>query len=65
MNASGSRVTVRPMPIQLAMVGLVVADMRRSLDFYRALGLAGSTGKTRTRMGSRMLARDSPLDSAE
>ena len=22
------------MPIQLAMVGLVVADMRRSLDFY-------------------------------
>jgi catechol 2,3-dioxygenase-like lactoylglutathione lyase family enzyme len=27
------------MPIQLAMVGLVVADMRRSLDFYRALGL--------------------------
>ena len=27
------------MPIQLAMVGLVVTDMRRSLDFYRALGL--------------------------
>jgi predicted lactoylglutathione lyase len=27
------------MPIQLAMVGLVVADMRRSLDFYRQLGL--------------------------
>lgn len=27
------------MPIQLAMVGLVVADMRRSLDFYRAVGL--------------------------
>lgn len=27
------------MPIQLAMVGLVVADMKRSLDFYRALGL--------------------------
>ena len=27
------------MGIQLAMVGLVVADMRRSLDFYRALGL--------------------------
>ncbi|MGH2381980.1 MAG: VOC family protein [Candidatus Limnocylindria bacterium] len=27
------------MPIQLAMVGLVVADIRRSLDFYRALGL--------------------------
>jgi catechol 2,3-dioxygenase-like lactoylglutathione lyase family enzyme len=27
------------MRIQLAMVGLVVADMRRSLDFYRSLGL--------------------------
>jgi len=27
------------MPIQLAMVGLVVGDMRRSLDFYRHLGL--------------------------
>jgi catechol 2,3-dioxygenase-like lactoylglutathione lyase family enzyme len=27
------------MPIQLAMVGLVVADMRRSLEFYRRLGL--------------------------
>ncbi|MGH2446735.1 MAG: VOC family protein [Candidatus Limnocylindria bacterium] len=27
------------MPIQLAMVGLVVSDMKRSLDFYRALGL--------------------------
>lgn len=27
------------MSIQLAMVGLVVADMKRSLDFYRALGL--------------------------
>jgi catechol 2,3-dioxygenase-like lactoylglutathione lyase family enzyme len=27
------------MPIQLAMVGLVVADMKRSLDFYRHLGL--------------------------
>ncbi len=27
------------MPIQLAMVGLVVADMRRSLEFYRHLGL--------------------------
>ena len=28
------------MPIQLAMVGLVVSEMRRSLDFYRHLGLA-------------------------
>lgn len=27
------------MPIQLAMVGLVVSDMRRSLEFYRRLGL--------------------------
>ena len=27
------------MPIQLAMVGLVVSDMKRSLDFYRHLGL--------------------------
>jgi catechol 2,3-dioxygenase-like lactoylglutathione lyase family enzyme len=27
------------MPIQLAMVGLVVRDMRRSLAFYRRLGL--------------------------
>jgi len=27
------------MPIQLAMVGLVVADMKRSLAFYRRLGL--------------------------
>lgn len=27
------------MSIQLAMVGLVVADMRRSLEFYRRLGL--------------------------
>jgi catechol 2,3-dioxygenase-like lactoylglutathione lyase family enzyme len=27
------------MPIQLAMVGLVVADMPRSLAFYRRLGL--------------------------
>ena len=27
------------MPIQLAMVGLVVGDMRRSLEFYRRLGL--------------------------
>jgi len=27
------------MPIQLAMVGMVVADMRRSLEFYRRLGL--------------------------
>jgi len=28
------------MPIQLAMVGLVVGDMKRSLEFYRRLGLA-------------------------
>jgi catechol 2,3-dioxygenase-like lactoylglutathione lyase family enzyme len=28
------------MSIQLAMVGLVVSDMKRSLDFYRHLGLA-------------------------
>lgn len=27
------------MTIQLAMVGLVVSDMKRSLDFYRRLGL--------------------------
>ena len=27
------------MPIQLAMVGLVVGDMKRSLEFYRRLGL--------------------------
>ena len=27
------------MPIQLAMVGLVVSDMKRSLEFYRRLGL--------------------------
>jgi predicted lactoylglutathione lyase len=27
------------MTIQLAMVGLVVADMRRSLEFYRRVGL--------------------------
>jgi catechol 2,3-dioxygenase-like lactoylglutathione lyase family enzyme len=27
------------MPIQLAMVGLVVGDMKRSLAFYRRLGL--------------------------
>jgi catechol 2,3-dioxygenase-like lactoylglutathione lyase family enzyme len=27
------------MSIQLAMVGLVVSDMRRSLEFYRRLGL--------------------------
>jgi catechol 2,3-dioxygenase-like lactoylglutathione lyase family enzyme len=27
------------MPIQLAMVGLVVSDMRRTLAFYRRLGL--------------------------
>ena len=27
------------MPIQLAMVGLVVSDMRRTLQFYRRLGL--------------------------
>jgi predicted lactoylglutathione lyase len=27
------------MSIQLAMVGLVVTDMKRSLDFYRRLGL--------------------------
>ena len=27
------------MPIQLAMVGLVVSDMRRALEFYRRLGL--------------------------
>ena len=27
------------MPIQLAMVGLVVSDMKRSLAFYRRLGL--------------------------
>jgi catechol 2,3-dioxygenase-like lactoylglutathione lyase family enzyme len=27
------------MPIQVAMVGLVVSDMKRSLDFYRRLGL--------------------------
>jgi catechol 2,3-dioxygenase-like lactoylglutathione lyase family enzyme len=27
------------MPIQLAMVGLVVSDMKRSLKFYRRLGL--------------------------
>jgi catechol 2,3-dioxygenase-like lactoylglutathione lyase family enzyme len=27
------------MSIQLAMVGLVVADMKRSLEFYRRLGL--------------------------
>ena len=27
------------MSIQLAMVGLVVADMARSLEFYRRLGL--------------------------
>ena len=27
------------MSIQLAMVGLVVGDMRRSLEFYRRLGL--------------------------
>jgi len=27
------------MSIQLAMVGLVVSDMKRSLDFYRRLGL--------------------------
>jgi catechol 2,3-dioxygenase-like lactoylglutathione lyase family enzyme len=27
------------LPIQLAMVGLVVADMKRSLAFYRRLGL--------------------------
>jgi len=27
------------MPIQLAMVGLVVSDMRRTLEFYRRLGL--------------------------
>ena len=36
------------MPIQLAMVGLVVSDMRRSLEFYRRLGLdipAGEDGK--------------------
>ena len=26
-------------PIQLAMVGLVVSDMKRSLEFYRHLGL--------------------------
>ncbi len=28
------------MPMQLAMVGLVVSDMKRSLEFYRRLGLA-------------------------
>jgi catechol 2,3-dioxygenase-like lactoylglutathione lyase family enzyme len=27
------------MPIQLAMVGLIVSDMKRSLAFYRRLGL--------------------------
>lgn len=27
------------MPMQLAMVGLIVSDMKRSLDFYRQLGL--------------------------
>ncbi len=27
------------MPMQLAMVGLVVGDMKRSLEFYRRLGL--------------------------
>jgi len=27
------------MSIQLAMVGLIVSDMKRSLDFYRQLGL--------------------------
>ena len=28
------------MPMQLAMVGLVVSNMKRSLEFYRRLGLA-------------------------
>jgi len=32
------------MTLQLSMIGLVVADMGRSLDFYRRLGLAVPTG---------------------
>lgn len=33
------------MPIQLAMVGVVVTDMRRSLEFYRRLGLEIGEGE--------------------
>ena len=35
--------------VQLAMVGLVVADMKRSLDFYRALGLEIPDGENAKR----------------
>ena len=37
------------MPIQLAMVGLVVADMKRSLAFYRHLGLDIPAGEDEKR----------------
>jgi catechol 2,3-dioxygenase-like lactoylglutathione lyase family enzyme len=37
------------MPPQLAMVGLVVADMRRSLEFYRRLGLEIPDGEDEKR----------------
>jgi catechol 2,3-dioxygenase-like lactoylglutathione lyase family enzyme len=37
------------MPVQLAMVGLVVSDMRRSLAFYRRLGLEIPLGEDEKR----------------
>ena len=37
------------MPIQLAMVGLVVSDIRRSLAFYRRLGLEIPPGEDEKR----------------